>query len=252
MRAIYETKGRAREYFELAINLFSGCGHACTYCYGANVTHQNWDSFTKQPHPRMYILEKLQHDARLLEGKETRPILMCFVTDPYQPVEAETQTTRQAIKILKQYGLRVAILSKGGLRATRDLDLLDENDWFGATLTLTNKEDATKWEPIADTWENRLIALQMAKEKGIPTWVSCEPVIDPEQTLELIRLSAPYVDVFKVGKINYNPIERMINWKYFALDVTALLDELGKRYYIKKDLATFIDRPGGINKGNCG
>ena len=31
--AIYETSGRAREYRELACNLYVGCDHACRYCY---------------------------------------------------------------------------------------------------------------------------------------------------------------------------------------------------------------------------
>lgn len=39
MKAIYETKGRAREFCELAINLYTGCRHRCSYCYGADYTH---------------------------------------------------------------------------------------------------------------------------------------------------------------------------------------------------------------------
>jgi len=37
---------------------------------------------------------------------------------------------------------------------------------------------------------------------GIKTWVSLEPVIDPEQAIELIRLLHPYVGHWKAGKIN--------------------------------------------------
>ena len=33
MGYIYEPKGRAREYGELALNLYSGCRHGCKYCY---------------------------------------------------------------------------------------------------------------------------------------------------------------------------------------------------------------------------
>ncbi|GAJ10528.1 unnamed protein product, partial [marine sediment metagenome] len=31
MKAIYETRGRAREYCGLAINLYTGCEHRCVY-----------------------------------------------------------------------------------------------------------------------------------------------------------------------------------------------------------------------------
>jgi len=30
---IYKPKGRAREYAKLALNLYSQCGHGCTYCW---------------------------------------------------------------------------------------------------------------------------------------------------------------------------------------------------------------------------
>ena len=108
-----------------------------------------------------------------------------------------------------------------------------------------------KYEPIADTTSNRLKSLSMAHDMGIPTWVSCEPVIDTEQTLQLIEKSAPFVDVFKVGKLNYAPTPKVINWRKFAFDSINLLNSLGKRYYIKKDLAAFIGQPKGIDRGKC-
>jgi excisionase family DNA binding protein len=34
-RAIYIPGGPAREYAELALNIYTGCTHACRYCYAA-------------------------------------------------------------------------------------------------------------------------------------------------------------------------------------------------------------------------
>ena len=48
---IYETSGRAREFNDLAINLFTGCGHRCIYCYGADVTHTDKRKFELEPKP---------------------------------------------------------------------------------------------------------------------------------------------------------------------------------------------------------
>jgi len=77
-------------------------------------------------------------------------------------------------------------------------------------------------------------------QPGLWTWASLEPVIDPEQTLELIRATAEYVDLYKVGKLNHRPEARDIDWRDFVERVVGLLDELGKERYIKVDLRRYL------------
>lgn len=250
MSIIYETSGRAREYFELAANLYSGCEHACRYCYGATVTHKDPKEFFGKPQPRrVNVLAELAKDAARLPRDETRHILLSFVTDPYQPVETDWLITRRAIRILHTEGLSVAILTKGGLRATRDFDLLTKDDLFGVTLVCRTLDYFTEWEGNSAWTGERIATLKEAHERGIPTWVSCEPVIYPEETLDLIHRTADFVDVFKVGTLNYHEPPKTIDWKKFAQDAVNLLDGLGANYYIKKELARYIGRPEGIRKG---
>ena len=86
LKIVYETHGRAREYFELAANLYSGCSHGCVYCFGPDVLHQTQGTFFKDPKPRKNVILQLQHDANELGAAgEKRPIFLSFVTDPYQP-----------------------------------------------------------------------------------------------------------------------------------------------------------------------
>ena len=80
----------------------------------------------------------------------------------------------------------------------------------------------------------------MAHAQGIETWVSCEPVIYPAQTLALIEDTYKFVDMFKVGTMNYHPHGKTINWHKFAKEVKALLDKLGCKYYLKRDLARYL------------
>jgi len=249
MPVIYETTGRAREYFELAANLYSGCEHACRYCYGATVTHKDPKEFFGKARARDGVLKQLAKDAARLPSNEVRHILLSFVTDPYQPLEEELKITRRAIQILHGEALSVAILTKGGFRAIRDFDLLNKRDLFGVTLVFEDEATRRIWEPYAARTEERIATLRMAKERGIPTWVSFEPVFDPAQTLSLIAHCADTIDVFKVGTLNYREEGKMINWKKFAQDAVNLLDGLGANYYIKKDLARHIGRPEGIRKG---
>jgi DNA repair photolyase len=81
------------------------------------------------------------------------------------------------------------------------------------------------------------LAKERAHEMGIYTRVSMEPVIIPDEALEVIRLAHSYVDFWKVGKLNHNKeVERSIDWPKFRDNATALLDSFGSRYYIKEDL----------------
>lgn len=248
---IYETKGRAREYFELAANLYQGCEYNCGYCYGAHVAHKTHEEFFRRGLPRDRAIENLKLDAaRLAKKGDRRHVLLSFITDPYQPSEEEYKLTRKAIEALHGYGIFVAILTKGGLRAARDFDILTRFDLFGVSLTTLNPETKAQWEPNVPSANERIRTLELAKKAGIPTWVSCEPVVVPGETLQLIRLAAEATDVFKVGKLNYRKEAERIHWRQFAQDVTKLLDSLGASYYIKQDLARFIGHPEGITKGN--
>lgn len=233
---IYETKGRAREFCELATNLFTGCGHQCEYCYGADVTHQTKDDFENKPRIRVTASDMLRSAKEWKAKGETRRVLLCFVTDPYQPIEAETQLTRKCIMALHEVGLNVVILTKAGERSMRDFDLLTPQDAYATTLTLVNDEDSLRWEPNAGLPQERIKCLEEAHKLGIETWVSFEPVIYPKDTMELMQLTKQFVGHYKVGTMNYHPQGKKTNWREYGWNMKRVMDKLGVKYYFKKDL----------------
>jgi DNA repair photolyase len=169
---------------------------------------------------------------------DDREILVTFSADPYQPLEMEVATTREAIRILINHGLRVMILTKGGMRAARDFDLLAGYDRcrFGTTVVFTNQADASLWEPRAAPVADRIEAIHQAHGRGIKTWVSLEPVIDPDQAMSLIQMLYPVVGHWKVGMLNYCKLPRPVNWVRFREDARNLLDSLGADYCLKGNL----------------
>ena len=223
MKPIYEPKGKAKEYGDYAINIYTGCPHECFYCFAPSVLRKAKDDFHKCVEPRKNIVEevKKQIERENITGKL---IHLCFTCDPY-PCGYDTTPTREIIKAIKESGNNVQILTKGDGR--RDFDLLDENDWYGITLDgIGNGRN-----PL---YKSRVDALAEAHSKGIKTWVSFEPVTNERQFFIELHLVSIMVDKVKIGKLNYHPSS--IDWKTFGEKAEALCKYLGIDYYIKDGL----------------
>lgn len=118
--------------------------------------------------------------------------------------------------------------------------LLRSNDKYGATLTFWTERDSLEWEPGAATPTERTFALEEAHRRGITTWASLEPVIQPETSLKLIEETLDFVDIYKVGKWNHDKRANEIDWKAFGRAAIDLLKKHKKKFMIKKDLAAYL------------
>lgn len=230
-RPIYEPRGRAREYGEQALNIYTGCNHGCTYCYAPAALRKDRAAFAEvQPRPGIVEATRRQLEREQIRDKT---IFLCFTCDPY-PFNTDTSTTREIIQAIKESGNHVNILTKGGNRALRDFDLLDSSDWFGVTLTW-----ADKMEPHAAPSVERYKTLTEAHAMGIKTWVSFEPVFNPLMVYKNIVCDRS-IDFFKIGKLNHAPSE--INWTDFGKEAERLCREYGRNYYIKNDLRAEMEK----------
>ena len=243
MRIVYEPRGRAKEYADLACNLYIGCTHGCKYCFAPgcmHCTHKEWSSGV---YIRRRALDLFERDAADMQrSRDERAVLFSFLSDPYQPLEGTEGVTHRALEIVQRYGLKSKILTKGRSDLiSPDLDLMkDAGTELGITISFVDDRTRVKWEPNAAPVEDRLAMLKKAHDAGVRTWVSLEPVIDTEQALAVIRSALPFVDFWKVGKLNHmKTVEERIDWPKFREDVVSLFRKNGKDesgYYIKQDL----------------
>lgn len=234
LKSIYVSKGAALEYASSSLNLHHGCSHNCLYCYA------------KQHDPNHYhekcevrvgksSLTNIESDLKNWQG-ERKPIHLTFQGDPYDLGRQDNSIVREVLQLFRKYDHPFQVLTKGGMKAVQDFDLYGPNDRFGCTLTFINDVDSLKWEPGAALPADRIEALRQAHSRGIETWVSLEPVIDPAQTLALIEATHEFVDHYGVGKWNHDPRAAEIDWPKFRADAEALLNRYGKSYMIKDDL----------------
>lgn len=237
---IYAPKGQAGEYSPLATNPYRGCAHKCSYCYVPLVLKMKREEFDAAAHPRPDYIKHLTKDAAKYQASGiTEQVMLSFTTDPYHP--GDNSLTREALLVLKAHGLGFCTLTKGGSRALRDLDLFRPyRDAFASTLTSVEREFARKWERGAAAPADRIATLREFHNAGIFTWVSLEPVLDTEATLRVIEETHQFVDFFKVGRVNYLNLTSETDWASFTRRVTQLLNDLGARHYIKRDLQPYL------------
>jgi DNA repair photolyase len=257
MGLIYTPKGPALEYSPWACNLYKGCGHRCVYCYAPHFTYQGTQhNFRRQlfdtPTVRgkagvsearrvKILLRQLENAAKKWSG--TGRVLMSFTSDPYQELEETLLLTQRALKILGDNRVPTTVLTKNK-RAMRDIDLFVKYDVeFATTICFTDETMRQNMELHASTIQERFDTLAAMRAKGLSTWVSLEPVVDPAEALKVIDALIGKTDKIKVGTVDKRwdkKLHENIDWAQFTKDALKKLH--GKQtYYIKDGLWKYAD-----------
>ncbi len=238
---IYAPPGQAGEYAPLTCNPYRGCGHKCAYCYVPHVIHMKRAEFDAGAVDRDDFLKHLIADAeRYQRAGITEQVMLSFTSDPYHP--GDTTLTRATLEVLRDHGLGFCTLSKGGTRALRDIDLFrPDRDAYAATLTSLDAEFSRKWEKDAALPADRIETLRTFHDRGIFTWVSLEPTLDVDASLAIVEATHSFVDLFKVGRVNYvGGLTKATDWRDYTLRMIDLLGRLRAQHYIKKDLQAYL------------
>ena len=254
MSLVYKPVGRAQEFVESkkdkrdswAINIYSGCPHRCAYCFVPCMPPWKFkadarERFHEQCKPAVDF-KKLETQLKKLHQLQD-PVHACFTCDPY-PEGSDTTPTRRVLELFDYYKIEnVQVLTKNGIGAERDFDLIGKNNWkFGTTIVAVNEYYYSCWnnhglhqdgyEPMRSAFVDREAALQIAYDRGIHTWVSMEPVVFTKDALEVLEQIRPWVNLWKIGKLNHGSeisqalgrIEAEQDWRGFVRQVKKLLE----------------------------
>jgi DNA repair photolyase len=170
--------------FTYGLNPYKGCEHGCPYCF-ARPSHEYWGlSAGLDFESRIFVKEnaaELLADRLQAESWEPQVVALSGNTDPYQPVERETEITRECLKVFLRHRNPVSIVTKSGL-IRRDLDLLEEmaaRDLVSVSLSVTTVDDrlAGKLEPRAARPSLRLQTIEALAGADVPVGVLAAPII---------------------------------------------------------------------------
>lgn len=178
------------------INIYRGCSHGCIYCDSRSTcyhfTHAFEDIEVKRNTPE--LLEKA-----LRSKKEKCMIGTGAMCDPYLHLEESLHLTRDCLEVIERHGFGVAIQTKSA-GILRDLDLIDAINRKAKavvqfTLTTADEDLCRIIEPRVSTTRERVEALKIFRDRGIPTVVWLTPLLpfinDTEDNLsELLEMCA--------------------------------------------------------------
>lgn len=246
IKTIYETRGAAKEYCDYAIDVYTGCPHNCKYCYASAKAKRNNRDFLDvkvRPHIFEATKEYLENHPELHE----KMIFLGFESDPF-PYKHDCSATIDMIKLLKSFGCHIMFCTKG-IVPSEAIDLLDENDSVGITITCGDEMSGI-YEPNSVESSRRLINLVTAKKCNAETWISIEPVLEPNAIYDLLESSdMRYVDKIKLGKLNHMNISDLtgnssdtIDWYEYGTKAIEICKKNNIYYIVKKALADILNK----------
>ena len=201
---ITKSKLPATDY---VINNYVGCNHGCIYCYAEFMKRftnhtEKWGEFldVKKFNEEKFVkyLKKINSDKK---------ILMSSVTDPYNPYEIKSKSTRNILKLFIQANnehIHLEILTKS-LLIFRDIDLLKKikNITVGISLNTLNDNLRRQIEPCAGSIKSRIEILKKLKGENIPVYLFISPIFPMlTQLEEIIATCKDTVDFIYFENLN--------------------------------------------------
>ncbi len=165
------------------------------YCYARN-SHEYWGYGAGLDFERTILVKK--NASELLEKKlkskswKPNPIVFSGNTDCYQPIERKLQITRQCLETMLKWKHPTGIITKNAL-LLRDLDILKEMaklNIISVNISITSLSEETRrlLEPRTASIKQRLKAVEVLSENGIPVRVMMAPIIPSLNSHEILPL----------------------------------------------------------------
>ncbi len=162
------------------VNCYRGCIHACTYCFARQyheyLGYGAGTDFETKIVAKINAPEILRNELKRTRQK-IKHLDFSFATDPYLPLEASYELTRNCLKVCREFKIPVAIITKSPL-ITRDLDILvDLNCTVFFSIPFLTTEKSKPFELYTPIPEVRFRAMKTLTDAGIKVGIGIAPII---------------------------------------------------------------------------
>jgi DNA repair photolyase len=173
------------------VNCYRGCVHGCTYCFARR--YHEFLGYGAGTDFETKLVVKINSPAVLRdELKKTRQKMphvdFSFATDPYLPLEASYELTRQCLIVSADFGVPVGVITKSPL-VTRDIDVLKKlNVSIFFSLPFLTKEKSNPFEPYTPVPDARFRAMETLANAGLKVGIGVAPVIPGYNEADIPKL----------------------------------------------------------------
>lgn len=253
-KSIYQPAGKAGEYVKWACNFYVGCSNGCEYCYCkkgilANVMGQDKPQLKKCFSDELHAWGVFMREvAANFKELQQHGLFFSFTTDPMLPETKDL--TIDAIRFCVVHDIPVKVLTKCTEWLEPFLSMIEDNVYvynkknliaFGVTLT-----GHDELEKGASTNEERIEAMRKLHSAGFKTFTSIEPIIDFKSSLEMIKRTIGFCDLYKIGlKAGDKWSSREV--RMFISDLTEIIPD-STSVYLKDSIVKQL----GIERGCLG
>lgn len=217
------------------MNLYRGCTHGCIYCDSRSKCYRFTHDFED--------IEVKQNAPELLENALRSKRKKCMIgtgamSDPYLHCEEQLQLTQKCLELIERYEFGLAIQTKSD-RILRDLELLKrihEKSKCVVQMTLTTYDEklCKILEPNVCATKDRVKALQVFRDNGIPTIVWLTPILpfinDTKENIEGILDACIEAKVYGVITFGMGLTLREGNREYFYAALDKHFPGMKERY----------------------
>lgn len=238
-KLIYQPKGKAREYSPWACNLYNGCSNKCEYCYnrhgvGAKLLGNDIPTLKTGATIEQFKKELLKYkDQIIADGKG---LFFSFVSDPF--LDDTFELNMECANIALKEKVPCVFLSKRRVPVQMIPMFMKHVHKVKVGFTLTGFDHL---EPGADTNEQRITEIKALSTRGISTWASIEPIIDPDKSLEMIEKAyGAGCREFKIGLLSGKKNYTTEQIRTFLRKIEPFMN--GCNVYLKDSIYEFLHK----------